>query len=1116
MNSTGYSPICCRIAEKRLTEQWSAESSLNRLAAAVAEKMAQITPGHPEEQLRAPFENFVNEAAAAWGWQVVLTGEVPMLGRIGRPDYAAHMDGLLAGYVELKAPGTGASSRRFRRHDRRQFRRFSAIPNLLYTDGVEWALYRSGELAGPIVRFDANSVTAESDSATAERAEAVLALLRDFLLWQPIAPVDAKGRFDLRAFARLLAPLCRLLRDQVIDALADESSLLHGLAGDWRRFLMPDASDAEFADAYAQTATFALLLGRSEGAEPLTPDSARTQLAHEHGLLSQALQVLTDPKQSQDVEAALALLQRVIGVAPVGAFTTSIDPWLYFYEDFLAIYDPKLRQDAGVYYTPVPVVRAQVRLIEGLLVSRLGKTLGFADADVVTLDPAVGTGTYLLGVIDRTMASFEAIYGQGASSSQADELFARMYGFELMVGAYAMAELRISRALRDWGGTIGNGGARVFLADALESPHATPPQQSAFLREISEHRAEATKVKSDVPVLVCVGNPPYDRHAAATNANKAQTGGWVRYGDEGEGTPPILSDFIEPARQAGQGGHLKNLYNLYVYFWRWALWKVFEQHPTGPGVVSFITASSYLDGDAFCGMREHMRKLCDEIWILDLGGEARGARKTENLFAIQTPVAIAVAFRDGPAQPEQCAKVRYARIDGARQEKLDRLDRIDGIDAVDWRECPKQWQAPFRPSVTGAYARWPQLTDLMPWQHSGVQLKRTWPIAPEKETLERRWQALLQSPDRAGAFRETGDRMIYRRYRPLSEGADTTSIAELPPGSRPPNIQNYAYRAFDRQWIIADARLMSRPRPALWQAHSDQQLYFTSLLTKHLGHGPALMACAGIPDLHHFSGRGAKDVIPLYRDSQAKEPNLLQGLLPRLALAFKRPVPVQEFAAYLYGLMAHPAYTAGYYDELGSSGPRVPITKDPGLFAEVAAVGGHLLNLHTFGERYAPKDDPFLFNRLRGAAKNTVAVLNPEEGYPQDFAYDAASQALRVGVGEFKPVATEVFDYEVSGLKVLQSWLKYRLGKGAGRKSSPLDDIRPDRWSARINIELITLIWMLEATIACQPDQARLLNAVTQGECFAATDFPPVPDRARLPPDQGFGVRDQQDAFADG
>ena len=125
---------------------------------------------------------------------------------------------------------------------------------------------------------------------------------------------------------------------------------------------------------------------------------------------------------------------------------------------------------------------------------------------------------------------------------------------------------------------------------------------------------------------------------------------WVRWGRDRLKTAErtILRDFLDPATDAGHGVHVKNLYNLYVYFWRWALWKVFEQDAVeGPGIVSFISASSYLDGDAFSGMREHIRRQCDEVWILDLGGEGRGTRQDSNVFAIQTPVAIAVAFRAG-------------------------------------------------------------------------------------------------------------------------------------------------------------------------------------------------------------------------------------------------------------------------------------------------------------------------------------------------------------------------------------------------------------------------------------------------------------------------------------
>ena len=281
------------------------------------------------------------------------------------------------------------------------------------------------------------------------------------------------------------------------------------LAQDWRQLLFPDASDDQFADAYAQTVTFALLLGRSEDtADTFTLESAEAALAAQHNLLARALQVLTDPNARADIAASLDLLLRVIAVVPPAVLTApGDDPWLYFYEDFLGVYDPKLRKDAGVYYTPVEVVRAQVRLVDDLLVHRLGKPLGFADPDVVTLDPAVGTGTYLLGVIEHALGRVEAEQGAGAVAGQATALAGNLYGFELMVGAYSVAELRVSRALRDRGAQLPPDGTHVYLTDTLESPHAETPQLPLFLRPIADQHARALEVKSTVPVIVCLGNP---------------------------------------------------------------------------------------------------------------------------------------------------------------------------------------------------------------------------------------------------------------------------------------------------------------------------------------------------------------------------------------------------------------------------------------------------------------------------------------------------------------------------------------------------------------------------------------------------------------------------------
>jgi hypothetical protein len=444
--------------------------------------------------------------------------------------------------------------------------------------------------------------------------------------------------------------------------------------------------------------------------------------------------------------------------------------------------------------------------------------------------------------------------------------------------------------------------------------------------------------------------------------------------------------------------------------------------------------------------------------------------------------------------------VHYARIEGSREAKLAALDAIADFASVKWQNCPADWQAPFRPAGSGRYFDWPLLTDLMPWQHSGVQLKRTWPIAPDSDTLERRWRGLLSAKDRSEAFHGTGDREIEGTYRvTLTAESDSKPIAQLSKSAAVPPVVRYAYRSFDRQAIIADGRVMSRPRPDLWRCHSDRQVYLTSLLTKPLGVGPALTACSEIPDLDCFSGRGAKDTIPLYRIAEATEANIRPGLLDVLGKEYGRKVTPEDLLAYAYGVLAQPAFCARYAEELETRELRVPITKDAALFAKVRGAGARLLWLHTYGERFVPKGKR-RGHVPNGEARCVKAVPGDRGGYPESFEYNDATRILNVGGGRFAPVAPEVFEFEVSGLKVVQSWLRYRMKKGAGKKSSPLDDIRPERWPSQFTTELLELLWVLEATVAGYAEQTKLLDAVVAGKCFNADEIPPVPDEARKPP----------------
>lgn len=1093
---------------------------LRRFADAIKAKASANAEGEAEAQLSGPVSSLLEAIGKFIHSKIVAKAESRLGDRLGIPDFGLVVDGALNGYVELKAPGHGADTARFKGRDKQQWDRFKAQPNILYTDGNEWCLYHSGQPAERLLRFS-KDITKHGAKGVADSDVALFrSIITRMLAWQPIVPEKPKEQ------AELLAPLCRLLREDVADALRDPDSPLVSLAKDWRSLLFPDASDERFADAYAQTVTFAILLARSEGADVSDIAKATGKLEAGHTLLSRALQVLTDAKSRAEIEPSLVLLQRVIQAFPKGAMQpgagqpkgSTEDPWLYFYEHFLAAYDPKLRKDSGVYYTPVEVVKCQVALVDDLLRNTLGKSGGFTHKDVVTLDPAVGTGTYLLGVIDHALDAVKAAQGAGAVAAKATTLAANIHGFELMTGPYAVSELRLTRSLRDRGAALPKSGLGVLLCDTLESPFGKPASLPQFFQPIAEQHARALEIKDKKSVIVCIGNPPYDRHEAVGELNqesRSRTGGWVRWGDEGDPDAAILSAFMDPAKLAGHGGDLKNLYNLYVYFWRWAIWKVFQQPPmldTGKraakgenaGIATFITAASYIRGDAFVGMREMLRRLCHEVYIIDLGGEGRGTRQDDNVFNIQTPVAICVAVRTGKKDKDTPGAVKYTAIRGTREEKYKQLAAVKSFADLKWKTCPTALHAPLRPAGTGPYFKWPLLIDLMPWQSNGVQCKRTWPIGCSDELLQRRWKSLLLSEDRGKAMKESGDRTAALKLDMLLTPDEwperTVQIGKLPKNAKVPPIVAYAYRSFDRQRLIADARLIARPRPGIWLAHSDKQLYLTSLFTQPLGGGPAAVASADIPDLDTFRGSfGAKASFPLYRDAAATEPNILPGFLALWGKKLKREITPETFAAYVHALTGHAGFVEAFWDELEDCQLRIPLTLDPKLFDKAVEAGSRLLFFHTYAERFAPKGKKAA-EVPTGSAKVKEPISDKPADYPEKFEYIEQSKTLRVGTGAVAPVDPAVWNYEVSGLQVVRSWLGYRMKDRKGKKSSPLDDIHPECWTSEFTDELLRLISILEHTIAMQPDLAKLLQAVCGGSLLLAADLPAVPAGLRKPP----------------
>ena len=473
--------------------------------------------GAPEDQLRAPLEGLIADVADLLLFkpgEVVAVGEMTLSALKTRPDYAVKVGNALVGFIEVKAPGKGADPRRFRdEHDRAQWDKLKSLPNLVYTDGNAFSLWRDGKLQGEIVRLDGDVETA---GATLAAPPGLARLFSDFLRWEPVPPSNARG------LAEVSAGLCRLLRDEVAEQLALGTQALTGLAEDWRRLLFPEATDEEFADGYAQAVTFGLLVARAQGI-PLADglDRVAKALARTNTVIGGAFRVLTDDVDGQEaLKTSLGTLTRVLDAVDWAAIGKGDpDAWLYFYEHFLEAYDNDLRKQTGSYYTPPEVVTAMVRLVDEALrdPARFGVAEGLASPDVTLADPAVGTGTYLLGVLRRIADTTRADQGAGAVPGVIRAALPRLIGFELQFGPFAVAQLRLLAEVADLlkaKGTVpGDVRPRLYVTDTLGNPYAEEEYIPQMLKPLADSRRQANAVKRAEPITVVIGNPPYKEKA---------------------------------------------------------------------------------------------------------------------------------------------------------------------------------------------------------------------------------------------------------------------------------------------------------------------------------------------------------------------------------------------------------------------------------------------------------------------------------------------------------------------------------------------------------------------------------------------------------------------------
>ena len=589
-----------------------------------------------------------------------------------------------------------------------------------------------------------------------------------------------------------------------------------------------------------------------------------------------------------------------------------------------------------------------VRFVNEVLRNRMRVGWGLASDDVRIIDPAMGTGTYLLSVIDAVARTVAREQGDGAVGPQLRGLFGRLIGFERQAGPVAVAQMRTHHALKsEYQTEMPEREVKLLVADTLDDPYddlyTEQVHVPSSLEPIARSRREANRIKLKTPIHVVIGNPPYGEKAKGR-------GGWIEAGSPGGGQPPPLDAF----RAAGYGKFENVLSNLYVYFWRWATWKVFDANDSeSNGIVAFISPSSFTTGVGYAGMRDYLRRTADEGWIIDLSPEKFRPDVATRIFAgVQHKLCIAVFARYGAGKRTIPARINYTAVTGDRESKSRQLASLSEAGA-EWVECGSGWQDPFTPTAGQDWQQFPALGDLMPWSTTGMTPNRNWVHAPDAATLQERWSRLiLAAPeDKARYLKETDTRGTSTTPDPLPGGRasqqplskETSTIAE---------IERVALRSFDRQYVIYDSRVIDRPRTELWQVRGHRQVYVTEQHAHPIEHGPGLIFTRFVPGVHHFNGRGGR-VLPLYRDPETLAANLAPGLTDLIAARLKTTVPADDMLAYIAALTSHPSYTSRFANELKTPGIRVPLTADPALWAEGVALGRTVIWLHTYGERFA-------------------------------------------------------------------------------------------------------------------------------------------------------------------
>ena len=734
------------------------------------------------------------------------------------------------------------------------------------------------------------------------------------------------------------------------------------------------------------------------------------------------------------------------------------DPVMHFYETFLAEYDSTLREQRGVYYTPEPVVSYIVRSVDHILRERFDCPEGLADRGMTTyetsdsdgnvtqrqshrvlvLDPACGSGTFLYAVIDNIREYYRTSGNAGMWKGYVkDHLIKRLFGFELIMAAYAMSHLKLGMQLsaqdipeeyrQSWAYDFDSDERLgVYLTNTLEQAERQTIDLFGLMRIITEEANAASEIKRDLPIMVVLGNPPYSGHSANTSRKDGELT-WIG---------KLIEDYKQVDGKPLGERNSKWLQDDYVKFIRFGQHRIQQ---TGAGILAFITNHSYLENPTFRGMRQQLMETFSDIYLLDLHGNSRTKERSpdggvdENVFDIQQGVAIAIFVKY--LGKDSAATVHHADLWGTRDSKYESLSGSD-LSETDWNllepRSPSYMFKLWDRELEEEYRTFPKITEIMPVNSVGMVTGR------DKEAI--RWSV---------------DEMIQGARSLVSSDEEVDEQLVVP----------ILYRPFDTRHTYYSNGVITRPRQKVMRhmlAGTNLGLVFMRQVALHDAYSHFAVSRAMVDNRAFYSSRGIMSFAPLY--TYPSEQEITQGLYkpgerqPNLSSQFIKAVeqairltyvrdgrgdlqttfgPEDAFH-YIYAVFHSPTYRQLYDQFLRVDFPRVPLTDDIELFRALADLGGQLKDVHLMdsprlnqtevnfpvvGDNVIEKGHPKYYNPGDVPTGEKCPV---EQG--RVYISKTASRSGKQGQ-YFEGIPPDVWDFRIGGYQPLDKWLKDRRGR---------------------------------------------------------------------------------------